>query len=588
MQGSNSKEWLIKSSGEIKGPYTFEEIAQGIASREFILVDEISKKFSRWKYLRDEVTFDHIIAEHKNREYSKNEKTFTSSGTDTLTEEITGKVLNFQGSEKLLSNVEEHLRENEEARATSQQNATDQSLRDETASSKIPLKSYGSEADLKKKSDEKNIFVRVTIILVIILGFVYFAMTQKKEKVLSYDDIKKIAYDDINYGNFEEAKVYLEKALAVNSTNEELKYLLSYVSIELDDNLTAQRYIDDLKKKAVDPKIKAQVSNLAGVLQLKNFNLDEAKKNLELALKQNPKYPAAFFNRGVANYLENKFEAAHRDFAQSLIYGGLDGNILLSMVEMAARFGPDLKNDPEKTRQADDILDMIGRQSRNLYAYRQELKIGAAYLYHFLGDNQKMEEQLDEAVNIDPLLTSDHMLDTSYYRGLVTWDRLTIWIKKMRDAHPSSANLRTLYGYALFKGSDKLKGKDIVEGLLNSNVLNTSNQVILTYIYMTLKRDDVAKVTLDPIMHNRDKSLPFTLMGRLCLQKKDYPCADLNFSEALRIDKGNISASAGLARVSFEQKDYKKAKELVTEVFRVSPGYKPILQIKKRLGALTN
>jgi Tfp pilus assembly protein PilF len=582
MQGRKNREWLIKSSGEIRGPFTFEEISEGLASKEFVLVDEVSCKFSRWKYLREEEAFEKVILELKNKEFSKGDKTFTSSdadtdtGSDTLTEELGDNVLNFSKKNHLLSNVQVHLKEKEDDRLTNQKTSFANEKNEE-------VKSYAAEAQLKKKASASNSFTKFLIFLLVIGGLAAVFFINKKEKPLSYDDLKKIAYDDINYGDFESAKTYLEKALAVNSTNEELKYLLSYVSVELDDGITAQRLLSDLDNTATDQKLKSQAYNLNGILQLKNFNLKDAAKNFESALKINPKFAAALFNLGVASYLDNKFDLAMTSFNQSLENGGSDGNILLSMAEMKSRDGQELSTDQNKKKSVEDTLNLIIRQSNNLSSYKQELKVAAAYLYYLIGDNAAMEKNIDEAIDIDPTLTSDHVNDTLYYRGLVTWDRMSQWIKKMKEAHPNNENLTTLYGYSLFKGSDKLKGKDVIEGLLKSNYSNTSNQIIYSYILMTLRREDEARAALAPIMHHRDKSLSFVLMGKLCLIKKDYPCSDLNFSEALRIDKNNLTAEAGLADVYFEQKDYKKSTELMNQVFRTSPTYKPILKVKQKL-----
>src|SRR5690606_30918502 len=199
MQGSNSKDWLIKSSGEIKGPYTFSEIAEAIASREIILVDEISFKFSRWKYLREEEAFDAVIAEIKNQEYTKGEKTFTNSATDTLTEDLSKEILNFSSNDQLLSSVEEHLKE-EETRANDQREQI--RVKKEREAHEAQVKNYALEAEIQKKSSSGVWFFRVVVVLLIVGAFGAMFFMGKKEKKLSYDDIKQIAYDNINYGNY--------------------------------------------------------------------------------------------------------------------------------------------------------------------------------------------------------------------------------------------------------------------------------------------------------------------------------------------------------------------------------------------------
>jgi tetratricopeptide (TPR) repeat protein len=581
MQGSKHREWLIKSSGEIRGPYTFDEIAEGIATKEFRVVDEVSRKFNRWKYLRDEELFEKVILEQKNKEFSKGEKTFTNSetdpdpDTDTATEDLGNNVVSFAGKNSLISSIEEHLKVEEEDRQI-------QKVTETVNKKKEIVKNYAMESELNKKVPQSSSSMSYLVLLLVVTGIVGALFFNKKEKVLSYDDLKKIAYDNINYGNFDAAKIYLEKALAVNSTNEELKYLSSYVSMEIDDTISAQRLLTDLINTGTDKKLKSQALNLNGILQLKNFNLKEATKSFEDSLNINPKFPAAIFNLGVAEFLENKFDSSYKHFKESLENGGMDGNILLAMVEMFARQSTELKSNPVKHTQATEILNLLDRLS-TIPNYRQELKIAYAYLAFVLGEKSEMEKGIEEAINIDPTLTADHVSDITYYKGIVTWDRISEWTKYMRDANNNIEDLRSFYGYALFKGSEKMKGKDIIEGLLKSNYSNTSNQIIQCYILMALNRNEEAKAALAPIMHLRDKSLPFIMMGKLCLAKNDYPCADLNFSEALRIDKNNITAQAGLADVYFEQKDYTKSEELMRDVYKISPTYIPILKVKQKI-----
>lgn len=572
MQGSVKKEWLIKSAGEIKGPYTFDEVVQGIVSKEFILVDEISRHFNRWKYLRDEEAFERAILEYQNKEYAKGEKTFTNSGTDTLTEEIRNNVVNFSQGD-ILTSVQEHLKENEQVR-THQQQAPQENTE---------VRNYAAEADIRREASRQTSSFKVVLVVLVLAVVGGYFFLGKKERTLSYDDITKLAYLNLNQGEFSAAKSFLQKALSVNSTNEEIKYLLSVASVESDDTVTAQRLLNEVTQSTQDPKLKSQSFNLLGVIQLKNFSLADSLSKFDQALGVNPKYSAAYYNKGVTLYLDNKFDQAHENFTQSLIHGGLNGNILLAMTEWASRQASDLAFNGPRRRQVGDILNLLVRQSSSMYNYRQEMKVAIAYIYFMLGEAAEMKKYIDEALNVDPSLTSDHVVDVSYYRGLVTWDKLSEWIKKMNDNHSSLDNLKTLYGYSLFKGSEKLKGKDMIEGLLSSNYSNVSNQIIHSYILMSLRRDDDAKATLDPIMPRNNKSLAHLMMGKICFNKKDWGCAESNFNEAHKSEKGNIAAMAGLAAVHFEKQNYKGAQDLVNAVLTSSPTYKPALQVKYKL-----
>src|SRR5690606_17360037 len=135
-----------------------------IISKEFILVDEISKSYCRWKYLREEEAFEKIILEQKNRELSRNEKTFTNSETDTLTEDLSKEILNF-GGKSILSNVTEHLKEDEASRIANQKATTSTSLSEE------PVANYATERELQQKVAGKNLLIRFSIFLIIMTAF---------------------------------------------------------------------------------------------------------------------------------------------------------------------------------------------------------------------------------------------------------------------------------------------------------------------------------------------------------------------------------------------------------------------------------
>jgi len=584
MQGSNDKSksssqkdpnaiWLVKSAGEIKGPFTFEEVVEGLHSKEFILVDEVAKKFSRWKYIRDEEQFEKAVNELKNREDMKGEKTFTNSTTDILTEDLTDKVLNFSAKEHLVSKIEEQMKRPE---------SKIEDVQDLPQDTGEKVKKFVSEKELKRKS-QKNFFVQLLLILALISVSAIYFLQNKKEQVLSLEDLKKQAFSKINYGDFEKARYYLQKALTFNERDEDLKYLLAFTDLQLEDSLSAQKILADLTVSATKPQIKSQSFNLAGVIQLKNFNMDQAKLDFKKALEFNPKYIQATYNQGVTYYLENNFDGAFNNFQEALQNGANDGTVYLSLVESMIRaHKDDLQSEDIKMKFAELILQIEKFIGHN-YAYKQELMIADAYLNFYLGKKENMDSWIGRALMIDPQLTADMISDVSYYHSVVTWDKLSEWIAAMRDANTSNNDLKTLYAYAQFRGSEKLKGKDSLEALLRSDYANVSNQILHAYTLMSLNRDAEAKAALLPVMHYADQVLNFYFMGEICLKEKDLNCALENFDKVLKTDNNHLGAMAGLGEVYWQQQNFPKAQEIISRAMITASFYRPILAVKEKL-----
>lgn len=578
-------QWLIKSSGEIKGPFTFDEVVQGLYSKEFALIDEIAKKFSRWKYIRDEEDFHEIINKIKNSKEFRSDNTITNSVTDVLTEDLSDKILSFSGSkDNLIESVKEELHKIEEKIEQGKKNQTKQEA--QATSPNIEedpqqiVKKYISEKELKSRAKRNFIIQLFLIIFIIATGFYFF--WPKKEIPLSVVDIRNRALREMSYGDWNRATQDLRKIIEMNHNDFEARYLLSYALYAAGDAIGANHELETLMLLPISQKMQTQVYNLMGIMQIKNFNLEQAQEFFKKSQAIDSQFLQAIYNNGVVEYLSDKISSAQIEVMQALDKGAKNGAVLLSLTGILSRAIHDDSENNGTLEQIDKLLSIIKFQVDSEMQYRQELLIASAYIFFLKKDMESMTQAISKSLTIDPDLTSDHISDLTYY-NMITWDQISEWVKQMRDGQPENMDLKTLYGYAKFRGSEKLKGKEILEGLLTSSYHNVSNQILHAYTLWKLGRDSDAKAALQPILTNTEEPLPFYFLGKICLKDMNWSCATDNFNKVLKIRKNDLGAITGLAEVAFHQHNNQQSDSYLKTALFISPYYLPALSLKERM-----
>lgn len=84
-----NRRWLVRSNGQIRGPWTTEEVSLGIRQKKISAIDEVCLPGERWQYVRQVEEFQNIL---QNQVESNDEVTLTdhgpSIGNETLQETI--------------------------------------------------------------------------------------------------------------------------------------------------------------------------------------------------------------------------------------------------------------------------------------------------------------------------------------------------------------------------------------------------------------------------------------------------------------------------------------------------------------------
>src|SRR6218665_2016965 len=76
---NSDKNWLVKSSTRILGPFTMQELADHLKSKQISIIDEIRQPHGRWSYIRENHGFMEIIRAIREEQDTHGEKTMTQS-----------------------------------------------------------------------------------------------------------------------------------------------------------------------------------------------------------------------------------------------------------------------------------------------------------------------------------------------------------------------------------------------------------------------------------------------------------------------------------------------------------------------------
>ncbi|QWD79134.1 tetratricopeptide repeat protein [Polynucleobacter sp. MWH-Spelu-300-X4] len=122
-----------------------------------------------------------------------------------------------------------------------------------------------------------------------------FIVLQKVPEPKNKNAIPQDIYKLIGDKKYPEAITAIDKELASNPRNVQLRFIRSRIQIEMGEIEAAKKTLLELTQQF--PELPEPYNNLA-VLHAQSGNLDQAKEYLELALKVQPAFPAALENLG--------------------------------------------------------------------------------------------------------------------------------------------------------------------------------------------------------------------------------------------------------------------------------------------------
>lgn len=563
--------WLVKSSGRLLGPWTRVEIESALRSREIVPLDEIAPPFQRWRYIRDERVFDHVISELRTKR-GPAEVTQTNTNTETATD-ITERVYQFAPAEELTKGLEDQLKEARPAIEL-----------ERTQPIHVTSKVYEYEGRVKKTSPQFQYLIWG--VLVLIVGVLTVQLVSKSNvqgtalKGRTFEEAIRSAVYFEQIGSTGDAISAYKEAVEMKTDSVDARLGLGLVLSREGQTTEARGHLEYVYASSM-ADIRQKAAAAAGLAN-SALNIDDfssAKRKINEAFQISPTDP--FLKIAMAQVLLNESRAveAGKLIRQTLDQGVVDPVAALLLAEadyLAARDG--LLADGYKS-----ALSVLSTLADSSLGYRQEaliLKLHVLIESKQVGEIESVATQL---LDSDPRSSEDYHVDPKIYSGRVQWDHLLRYIKRSLADVPSSPRLSAVLGYAMFKGREKLEGKRVIEDAFSKNTSDRLVRAVLSFVQGEIGRTEESQAGLTIALEDKSLFLPLVLKVRSCRENRDKVCLEEYLKELLIKDSRGVVALSGLAWLAFESGQTPEANRFLQQGLALSPRYLPLLRLKLKM-----
>ncbi|OQW47257.1 MAG: hypothetical protein A4S09_15805 [Proteobacteria bacterium SG_bin7] len=564
-------EWLLKSSGRIMGPFTLDDVEKKLMASEIVPLDEVSRPFERWKYLRDDAAFAKTIELVRQRTMSRHEDT----GTNTHVE---------KGQDFTITQ--------DSAQTASFTDAIEDNLIDVQARV-VPIEarhknddkvnSYGVTNDADVQANINRSSRRMWLIPLLALSiFAMIWVTTKKNgnvRTASFEELYRQGVEAQDAADHMRALKNFKAALELrpNDADTGLKSAALMIYFE-GQTAEAQRIVNNILEREHSPSVVKEANVVLALARMQDSEYTSALDKINDSLKLDRAYGPALINKAYLDSKADKYQEAIdslnqiHESAVSNIYAVK--NILLA--SLLLRQGDAAASATEFKRS----YEVAWRYAASNQEYAQEAKlIGAIAKFKI----DKTLDGVEGVLDSDPEINVQFIPDILVFPRIVDWSQLLRWCEEAVRGSPKAAVNSGLLGFCLMRANrlDEAK-KNFTEAMLQDPT-NALLAALFGYLMLTTGNDDAAKASLKAGLKENGIRLPTLLRARACMRSSNWNCARENYELAVRNNPRDLSAIAGLSESYWRLNESSKAHEWLSRGLVITNRYKPLLWLKKEM-----
>ncbi len=596
------KQWLVKTSGRLLGPFSFEEVMEEIRLKRFSIIDEVRSSKTRWGFIREHIDFREMVKQiRESQEYIKDDTMATStmavdtrsdtkSDNKTVTDfsEIThtpvptpvAKVIpivipGISPESKGFSNVDT------QKPSSKKDQVIDNSTRDVTFS---PTKknsflntktgAYGHSSATKTKSNSTSGAIIVAAVTALAVGFIVF---QKKFSKSSGN--KATVVQAQNYfakGMYEKAYGIYRSSSDTTDLNSQDQFRFAVTSMFVPgQNAQSRRLLESLKGKK-DLNNESELENLIGITFAKEGQWSEAKNHYQQSIKLDAQNKMAKINSVFSTFnLGNDIQALAE--LDQLEMSGVSENYL--SVFKSFLIG---KKYETNARYVQKTLEELGRWQGRTRWFRPEMTFMQSYLLFKNGRLSEAKSFAEQLLNDDPDISSQFLYDYGIDLQSINWELFRPMCEDLSKGFQNTALSDAILSYCHYQRKELSTAFDIIEKARNQ--FSKEKSIIPWHIFLLSKseRNDEAK-TLVKIADSVNNPLVALVEARICEGNSDWECAETAWKKLLVKDPTSPQAMIGLAFKYLQQKDLNTAKSYLSKTQIVANRYRPLLELKEKM-----
>lgn len=585
------RKWIVKTSGRLLGPFTFEEVKEEIRLKRFSIIDEIRSPSTRWGFIREHIDFREMVKQIREaQDFSRDDTMATTTmALDTKSE-------HRSDTKTPVDPYSEDTKTPPPVSApkaipivlptsTSIPSSPAETARDVTFS---PTKKSGplSSALANKTktfgvpnppTTQKSSNMGVVSIVVLALAVVGFIVFQKKfSKTGSSKNSVTMAQNYFAKGFYDKAYgIYRSAGDTSNlSIQDQFRYAVTLLYVQ-GQNAQARRQLESLKGNK-ELNNDSELENLIGLTFAKEGQWTEAKNKFSQAVKIDGNNKLAKINSTFATYNSGNETAALTE-VDRLENEGISENFLSLFKAILVGKKYELN-----ARYTQKTLEELGRWQGRTRWYRPEMTFMQAYLLY--KNNRLVESKsfVEQLLNDDPDVTSQFLVDYGLDFQSFNWENYRSMCEDLAKGFHGTALSEGINSYCHYQRKEMSSSFDVIEKARNQ--FSKEKSIIPWHIFLLSKSDRTEEAkALIKIADSNNSPLVALVEAKICEADQDWECTEKAWKKLLAKDPTSPQAMVGLANKFLQQKDVNTANSYLAKTQIVANRYKPLAEIKEKI-----
>lgn len=565
------KEWLVKSSGRVFGPFSQKEVDDRLMDRMIVPLDEVCRPFERWKYVRDEIVFSKTVDTLRVGAGGAKEDTSTSTlgekaGINDFTLTIEhGQTASITPIDDKNGALDITTRVQEVARPDAGQKSF--SLPD---SEIIPRK--------KPQPLVSGIGWYIPVLGVSLIAALWFFIANKNEMRSSFEESYRNGLDAVEIGDYQNALIHFTRANALRPQDVEVRLQLAPILIvQQQEYVKAVRLLEGITESARGDEYRLDTYDILGLASIYQDQTVKAAEYFDLALMSDKRYAPALINKAILKINDGKFQDAIdilREESTVNSYSALRSLLLsVAMIQIGKSSG-----DESQFKRAQTILK---RHLASTDEFRQE----ATLLNAFIQSKLKSKEMgIYDLLDFDPDQNSQYLTNFLTFRQPVEWPALFSYCKEIFESTEKTTESTALMGYCNMKINQLDEAKKYFEVALSRDPNDSLVGALRGYFLMSRGRAEEGKEEINLAIRNQSPfKLPYILKARYCYQTAEYQCAKEHWLNLARKYPNDLTVLAGLSQTMLTMGSKKEARVWLEKGLQRSRNFKPLLKLSREL-----
>lgn len=581
-----TRNWLVKSSTKILGPFTREEVMVLLTRRQITIIDEVRQPDGRWNYIRDNRYFKEVVKSLRYEQDHSKEDTMTSTatiGTASITKTEAPTIADEFTPTPVTPSKAPPQRPQKPTIKDVTPTGEDSVPRPHGG---ITTKSYGTLSDqrVQSKIQKQNVVLRgilfaIAAVAIVFVGFTYLRKDKKSD--LNYDQLISSALRYKEMGLYQLSLQNYKKAASIHEPDLESQFRMVFLLINEDrQSLNGRRVIERALLKEGRTRNEIIDAHLGMALSyMMEGDLRQAEEYLQKTLGYDPNNETAKINQAVILLKKGNYPQALKAF-ETLAKPDTPAYPLVLLCKAMALVEVS-KTQPDVEALKRNIT-AIRTYSGKSHFLRKELSLMMIYLNQLLQDATGMVE----SVNV--FLEEPHALSRLYTRDLGVdwrnseWDFLERYCSELYSSGKGPASMKAVRAVCLIESNRDMEAvKFLDESLAQGPKQLTSLQAQAQYL-SKLGRLNEAQLLFQNTDFKQDR-LALYVQGDACLKAKDLGCAEAAYKILAERDFGDVLAHYGLAQIAQIRKDKIRMQAEVKAGFEAESNFAPLIELRDQM-----